>query len=249
MSTLIKRFNTILLSLNVLGKKLEIEGLDGFNLTDRDRNALKCVSNYFAGQEDREPSSQETSQRRHIEKSGEFVHARSSVSQLDKMATLIVNGSSSLNTASWKTAIHEELKRASRLQKDFDMAISIAKILVEKQQNFLISNNWMDLQKLTYSEVAEKISNASESTVTRRIKSMRFRLNDREVVGKALICGNDLPKICNHLSQLQSRFPDAGRPTLLGLMGNEGYHLSDGQLGNAMRLLRKFKVRSILEQY
>jgi len=136
----------------------------------------------------------------------------------------------------------------TKIQHDYDIVMTIVDRLIKKQQAFLVSGNWLDLKKLSYHDVAKEVSKYSESTVSRRIKSLNLKLGKRIFSAKELICTNNLPFVCKQVSLVASRHPDVGRPTLIRHLHKKGFDFSDGQVKNAMRLLHRVKIRSILNE-
>ncbi|MDX8396026.1 MAG: hypothetical protein R8K22_06405 [Mariprofundaceae bacterium] len=239
--SLLQHYNTIRLVMATDEQAVTISELIGFKVDDEDRQALSDAKNYFS----RTVSETKAKPCSDIDKIRSDISAKItrhqgpySGTELESLADQFLSPSSGTYTAhGWQPEERATYHRATTLQKDYDLILSIAAQLMEAQQPYLCSHNWMEKQKNTYLEIAARHPQCSEATVRRRIQALKFSLNGWIFSATDLLCSNDLPLLCKHITRLLKTHQHAGRPTLYRLLHNEGYDFSDRNIGNAMKLL------------
>jgi len=239
--SLLQHYNTIRLVMAADKQAVIISDLIGFKLNDKDRQDLSDVKQYCALIAPEILSNKGSSAakiRSEISATISRHHQPYSSAELESLADqLLYPEADDFTEDIWQIERHSIYNRATTLQQDYDLVLSIAAQLIEMQQPYLCSRNWMDKKKTTYLEIAARHPQYSEATIRRRIQAMKFSLNGWRLPAKDLICSNDLPLICKHITRLIKTHPHAGRPTLYGLLWDEGYDFSDRNIGNAMKLL------------
>jgi len=121
----------------------------------------------------------------------------------------------------------------------------IAQFLVERQQAFLQSGNWMDKVRLTILEVAEQMPEWAEKTVRSSVHSLSFAFEGNTFTADTLICTSDMPALCKQIVTLQKEAPNAGAPLLTSRLNAQGVQVSERMVGNALQLLAKHKARQL----
>jgi len=239
--SLLQHYNTIRLVMAADKQAVIISDLIGFKLNDKDRQDLSDVKQYCALIAPEVLSNKAFSiAKKRSEISAEIARHQQpySSAELESLADqLLYPEADNFTEDSWQTERRSIYNRSTSLQHDFDLALSIAAQLIERQRPYLCSRNWMDKKKVTYLEIAAQHPQWSEATIRRRIQAMKFCLNGWRIPATDLICSNDLPLICKHITRLLKTYPHAGRPTLYRLLYDEGYDFSDRNIGNAMKLL------------
>ena len=120
-----------------------------------------------------------------------------------------------------------------------DRLLAIADYITNHQKEYLVSGNWIQLRALTYLEVSEAIPGCSETTIRRAIKSMKIRVNNKEINAESLMCVSSLPCVCKSIVLLRSKYPKAGAPKICKILNSNGIKVTERQVGKAIALLEK----------
>ncbi|RME55996.1 hypothetical protein D6779_11440 [Candidatus Parcubacteria bacterium] len=127
--------------------------------------------------------------------------------------------------------------------------LKIAEIMVDKQQQFLLSGNWMDKEKLTIIEISKRSKQWSEKVIRTSVHCMRFSLNGRCFAADNLLCSSILPWLCKTLVPFIDAHPNAGAPALTAELKREGIHVSQRMVGKALHMLAIDRARSMLKDW
>jgi len=236
--SILHRFNTIRLSVNVDTNKVVTTEFIGFGMDDKILTALHDAKLYWA----------QTSRERKKTISPGMNEIRSNIcaeikqkkkhyanKELESLADRFLSpGNATTQHDAWRSIYNKTIK----LQQDYELILSIADQLIKAQQLYLCSRNWMDKKKNTYLHLASQHPECSEATLRRKIKTLNLKLGEWKFSATDLLCANDLPQLCKQVNRILEIHPNAGRPTLCRLLHEEGYHFSDRHIGNAIKLLR-----------
>jgi len=137
------------------------------------------------------------------------------------------------------------LAQARSLYDQMMRHLEVSTILVERQQYFLLSGDWMDKTRLTILEVADQFSDWGEKTVRDSIHSLRFNLNGTSFSADTLICASEMPYVCKKVMQVRDKLPDAGAPMLAETLNQQGLNTSQRMIGNALKMINKHELRQL----
>lgn len=249
MSFLIDKYNTVNLFYNKTSSSIEIKELIGFDLHHSDYRALKRSRQQYMSCLQKQETEHQPDGMSVVKMTEERSSHTFSSKELIQMADILLGKSHSSRATTLQSGIRAKIKRVDRALSDYKLIMDIADFMVEKQQQYLLTQDWLHLNRLTTSEVSNAIEYASESTVSRRIKAINFRLNDSKIPASDLICSNNLPFICRQIKHLRKKHLNAARPLLYRLLKEEGYSFSDGQIGKALRLLKRIDQLKIIHHY
>jgi len=246
---LLDRFHTIRLKKRLSYHAITVEELCGFNVGKENRQDLKTMEALYAtpAYSDSVSECDFDSDKRRSEiftELDEKKYHHYSRSELERLADQVLDP---MRYDALDQHRHTNgrtiYNRAAETQHEYDFILALASLLVNVQQTYLLTRNWMDKKKLTYLQVANQLEQYSEATIRRRIKALKFNFDGWKFSAKSLLCANELPYICKLISTIQDCHPNAGRSTIYRLLNDEGYDFSDGNIGKAIRLLQDAKQR------
>lgn len=146
-------------------------------------------------------------------------------------------------------ATSQNYDKTTRLLEEGIRIMQLANFLVEKQQAFLTTGDWMDKCQLTYLDVAKHNPQWSETTIRRTIKELRLKVDHSVYAATELICSNSMPEICKVLVSIMEEHPKAGSPKLRELLLKRGIAKSQRFVGSALALIRQWERRKVLYEY
>ncbi len=126
-----------------------------------------------------------------------------------------------------------------------DRLLAIADYITNHQKEYLVSGNWIHLRVLTYLEVSAEIPGCSETTTRRAIKSMKIRVNNKEIYAESLMWASSLPYICKSIVSLRRKYPKTGAPKICKVLNSKGMKVTERQIGKAIALLESANTRLI----
>lgn len=141
------------------------------------------------------------------------------------------------------TLSYEERKVAKAVARDCawildrHQMMEVVAILAAKQQSFLQSQNDLDIERLTFVEIATHIENASEPTIRRLIKDLKLKIGAWTVPAKKLVTQKENAGVKRRVAALLEEFPSAGAPKLHSLLVAEGFKVSQRTVGSILREL------------
>jgi len=140
----------------------------------------------------------------------------------------------------YHTSDIRDFKRAYESYKQFQMAQQVVDIMVNQQQKYLCTGNWLDRNKLTFQQIAQAIGLYSEPTVRRAIKSLNLKLNGNIFPASSLLCSSMRPSVCKQVLKLSKQLPHLGAPALTDILNHEtGIKVSQRYVGLALDKLRE----------
>jgi hypothetical protein len=123
--------------------------------------------------------------------------------------------------------------------------MTIAHLMVNRQQRFLQTGNWMDKTRLTILEIAEHLPEWGEKTVRDSVHNLNFTLSGHTFAADTLICASEMPALCKHIAELMEMHPRAGAPLLTEELEENGIHVSRRMVGNALQLIARHQARQL----
>jgi len=126
--------------------------------------------------------------------------------------------------------------------------MSIARFMMERQQPFLQSGNWMEKAKLTILEIADYLPEWGEKTVRDSIHSLSFALKGNTFPADILVCASEMPSLCKQIAAAKKTLPNAGAPMLESLLHEQGIQVSRRMIGSALHLITSQKSRQLAQE-
>jgi len=134
------------------------------------------------------------------------------------------------------------LWQARNLYTQMQRHLKIANILVPKQKEFLLSNNWMDKTRISMPDIAKSFPRGQEKTIERAIHQMSFRMSGKYFPAEALICSSNKPQVCKHIFTVVQKQPQASARIVAEELRDQGIEISQRTIGEELPMIRKFAV-------
>jgi len=139
----------------------------------------------------------------------------------------------------------KKLAQARMIYGQMSRHMTIARLVVDRQQSFLQSGNWMDKEKLTILEIAESLPEWGEKTVRDSIHSLSFALKGSTFPADILVCASEMPALCKQIVRVKKDLPNAGAPLLETILNQQGIMVSRRMIGNALKLIASHQSRQL----
>ncbi len=136
--------------------------------------------------------------------------------------------------------------RSKKLIDQYKLVTVLAQVLIDGQTKRLKSGNILDLDKLTYVDVAKKVQklmgnvegSSEQNLRLRYIPKIRICVDGVTTEATDLICGNIYPSIFKNILPILNLLPNASARVLTEKLKEKGIAFSQRNIGSALKMLR-----------
>ncbi|MEW8030284.1 MAG: hypothetical protein AB2809_20995 [Candidatus Thiodiazotropha sp.] len=239
---LLDTYNTVTLSKTADGTLIPC-GIQGFSIDREDIEfALAEVKRQLTEMDDkvRLPAIEQSELYAEIEANGTAM----SDSECQRYGDRILSGSKPLVPRSNE---HRELaalhRKSQAIVTQHNRTLAVASELAKRQQAFLTSQDFFELRRLTFTELATAFEEISETTVRRLVHRLRLEIDGWVVKADKLINNSVRPPLCRVIMEVLEIHPKAGAPKIHKILKSRGIIVSQRSVGNALALLRKYLLK------